>query len=65
MKDDRRHQWSRNPLALELTCGRCGYGASVAMITRFGWNPSSEDDIYWALGGSDLFSDGCCPRRVN
>ena len=65
MKDDQRHQWSQNPTALELICDRCGWGFAVRTIARFGWDPSSADDIYWALGGNDLFSNGCCPRRVN
>ena len=63
--DDQRHRWSQSPVSLTLMCERCCYTVSVAMIARSGWDPSSEDDIYWALGGNDLFSNGCCPRRVN
>ncbi len=59
------HQWIKNPSALELICERCKYIAYPREIARFGWNYHLEDDIYWALGGNDLESNGCCPRRVN
>ncbi len=65
MKFDQRHRWSKNLFAYELDCLRCGWKINVKSIAHFSWNPSSEDDIYWALGGNDLFSNGCCPRRVN
>ena len=62
---EQKHQWTQNPLALELICERCGWGFAISGVARMGWDINSEDDIYWALGGSGLFSDGCCPRRVN
>ncbi|KKL04178.1 hypothetical protein LCGC14_2618650 [marine sediment metagenome] len=62
---EQSHQWFKNPMLLELICERCDYRVAVKTIARFGWDINDEEDIYWALGGNDMFSDGCCPRRVN
>ncbi len=62
---EQSHQWMRNLFALELICERCGFHIAVAPLARMGWDTSNEEAMYWALCGNDLFSNGCCPRRVN
>jgi len=62
---EQSHKWVCDPNALRLVCERCDFHVGVKGIARMGWDINSEEDIYWALGGNDLFSNGCCPRRVN
>ncbi len=62
---EQSHQWARNPFVLELVCERCGFNIAVTSLARMGWDMNNEEDIYWALCGNGLFSNGCCPRRVN
>ena len=63
--EDQRHQWVQDPYALRLICERCGFSFAIKHLAQCGCGTNNEDDIYWGLCGNDLFSNGCCPPRIN